>query len=253
MVCGGLCWDGRGGAGHNLRVNNSTAVQPGWAVGIGDRKRFPPPNSATGARVCCDSPWCLGWGGFGLGLDAVCVWLSTHGVRLAGPSSRGFTLEQRGDGRTGCADLQEWPPGCAVLQLCGFTTSRGAQVVLGVLWSPPAWGEKANRRWILGGVTIFSCWRKISAFHLPCKDEWELLGGPPVHPVLIVSFTSLPPPHPVLCVRAAIMQSCNQGAELAAHLGLISEGCKFVPTGKEERRGTRLRSPLVPAALTAQR
>lgn len=39
VVCGGLCWDGRGGAGHNLRVNNSTAVQPGWAVGIGDRKR----------------------------------------------------------------------------------------------------------------------------------------------------------------------------------------------------------------------
>lgn len=35
---GGLCWGGRGGVGHNLRVNNSETVHPAWAVGIGGRK-----------------------------------------------------------------------------------------------------------------------------------------------------------------------------------------------------------------------
>lgn len=30
------------------------------------------------------------------------------------------------------------------------------------------------------------------------------------------------------------MQSCNQGAELGAHLGLISDGCKSVPTKRSE-------------------
>lgn len=39
--------------------------------------------------------------------------------------------------------------------------------------------------------------------------------------------------YPTLPVSAAIMQSCNQGAELAAHLGLISDGCKSTPTKKE--------------------
>lgn len=39
-----------------------------------------------------------------------------------------------------------------------------------------------------------------------------------------------------LRVRAAIMQSCNQGAELAAHLGLIRDGCEAVPARRREGR-----------------
>lgn len=199
-------------------------------------------HSAIGAQVCSAAPWCLGWGASGLALDAVSVWLSAHGVQLPQP------LQQRvhpgavwSSWRWGGHSVYCSPgmaPGLCCTPALGYPhVQRRSGCCGGPL--EPSMGEKATRRWIVG-VSPFSPFRGKSLLptcSVKSRDEWELLEGPPCTPSADCLLHIPPPPLPVLCVPTTIMQSCNQGAELAAHLGLISKGCKFVPTRKKERWG----------------
>lgn len=164
------------------------------------------------------------------------------GCNCRSPYSRGFTLEQcghRGGGGAQCVLLPRNGP-WAVLHPNSVVSH--VQRRSGCCGGPlePSMGEKATRRWIVG-VSPFSPFRGKSLLptcSVKSRDEWELLEGPPCTPSAdCLLHIPPPPPLPVLCVPTTIMQSCNQGAELAAHFGLISKGCKFVPTRKKERWG----------------